>query len=216
MHSNRRFSPLFSALVAFGMYAGLAAQAPLDGTAELQQAVEAVQAGRSETALNHLTSALAAGNLSSALRAQAHHLRGVILARFDRHNDAVADYTQALRIVPDIAWALANRGLSYAKLRQFDAAIADFDAAIGLMPDRAEVYLQRGNARFDMGDRPAAERDWTKAIELDPSAWLAWFNRCDLRRQDGRLAEAVSDCLAARERAADPRPVDTLLKAMGM
>ena len=48
---------------------------------------------------------------------------------------AIADYTAAIRLKPDLVDAYYNRGMAKAKLGQYFAAILDFDIAIRLEPN---------------------------------------------------------------------------------
>lgn len=69
----------------------------------------------------------------------------------DTHKDykqAIADFTEAIAIKPELALAYNNRG--FARLQQKDdkGAIEDFKQAIRLKPDLAEAYKNEGLARL--------------------------------------------------------------------
>jgi len=48
---------------------------------------------------------------------------------------AIADYTRALELNPELAEAYNNRGLAKASLQHYTGAITDFSKAIELNPD---------------------------------------------------------------------------------
>jgi tetratricopeptide (TPR) repeat protein len=58
---------------------------------------------------------------------------------------AIADYSEAIRLAPDQPAWLHNRGMAWIELRQYDRAIADFSEFVKLHPD-AGVYNNRGIA----------------------------------------------------------------------
>ena len=70
---------------------------------------------------------------------------------------AINDYTRAIALDPDDAFAYNNRGLAYGNIDDFQAAIRDYDKAIALDPDDAEVYNNRGLAKSKLGNLHEAE-----------------------------------------------------------
>ena len=55
--------------------------------------------------------------------------RGDAFLDHGRNDEAIADYTAALKLDANDEWALADRGVAYVWKRQFDEAAKDFDAA---------------------------------------------------------------------------------------
>ena len=53
---------------------------------------------------------------------QAYNVRGAVLGRAGRNEEALADFNKALAINPTFAQAYANRGLVYRQMRKFDLA----------------------------------------------------------------------------------------------
>ena len=76
----------------------------------------------------------------------------------------MADYDQAIRLMPDDANAYYNRGNAKAEKDDWDAAIADYDQALRLKPDDAGIYYNRGNSKYAKDDRDAALADWQEAL----------------------------------------------------
>jgi serine/threonine protein kinase len=94
---------------------------------------------------------------------------------FNRANDAVgkgdyqqaiADYSEAIRLKPDYAIAFNNRANVYASLKQYDSAIADYSDYIRLRLKDPDGYENRANCYEQLGDTQAAQRDRARAKEL--------------------------------------------------
>jgi tetratricopeptide (TPR) repeat protein len=96
----------------------------------------------------------------------------------ERYDQAIADFTQVIRIDPNYADAYNQRGSAYINKGDADRAIADFNQVIRLEPNNALAYLWRGVSyqdkylsqgykREDL-DRAFADRD--RAFQLDPNS----------------------------------------------
>ena len=60
------------------------------------------------------------------------------------YDAALADYTRALELDPNLAQAYNNRGTTYAILKNYDAALADYTRALELDPNYAQAFNNRG------------------------------------------------------------------------
>ncbi len=78
----------------------------------------------------------------------------------------IKDYTEAIRIKPDFAWAYNNRGIACKAKGDLDGAIKDYTKAIHLKPDYAVAYRNRGVAWESKGDYYSAIADYQKSIDL--------------------------------------------------
>ena len=52
-----------------------------------------------------------------------------------QYDAAIADYDEAIHLVPDLVIAYNNRGSAKFTLKQYDAAITDYDGAIVMFID---------------------------------------------------------------------------------
>lgn len=107
-------------------------------------------------------------------------------------NQAIADYTQAIKLKPSSA-AHNNRGTAYAQQGDYNRAIADYNQAIKLKPSNAAPYVNRGRFYGDKGDYDRAIADQTRAIKLDPNDATAYQNRGVDYRDKGSYDEAIAD-----------------------
>ena len=61
-----------------------------------------------------------------------------------RHDDAIRDYTEALRVNPAIAFAYSARGALYDDKGERDKAFTDYSEAIRLDPNDNRALFRRG------------------------------------------------------------------------
>jgi tetratricopeptide (TPR) repeat protein len=85
------------------------------------------------------------------------------------YDQAIADFTQVIRLAPNEDSGYYIRGVVYNEKGDFDRAIADLTQAIKLDPNRAGIYEYRGVAYNKKGDFDRAIADFTQAIRLDPN-----------------------------------------------
>jgi len=71
---------------------------------------------------------------TTASIAAARSNRGNAYTKKHLYDQAIADYSKAIEIDPELAIAYGNRGLSYARKRLEDGAIRDFTKVIELSP----------------------------------------------------------------------------------
>jgi tetratricopeptide (TPR) repeat protein/serine/threonine protein kinase len=109
------------------------------------------------------------------------------------YDQALEDYTEALRLAPRDAEAYVGRGLAYANKGDLGRAIADYDQGIALDPKYALAYHNRGDAYRLKGASGRAIADCTEAIRLDPKFAPAYGTRGAAHRQKGDLREAIAD-----------------------
>jgi tetratricopeptide (TPR) repeat protein len=84
-----------------------------------------------------------------------------------RFSDAVADYTESLRLDPSFAPAYLNRARAFGQMGQLDRMVADCTEAISLEPACALAYASRGWAYAKLGRYDRAADDSTEALRLD-------------------------------------------------
>jgi tetratricopeptide (TPR) repeat protein len=117
---------------------------------------------------------------------------------FKGNNDqAIADYTEAIRLNPNAVIAYNNRGTAWRDKGNLDRAIADYTHAIRLNPNDAPAFNNRGNAWHEKGENNRAIIDYTEAIRLDPKYAVAYNNRGNAWRAKGDNNRAIADCTEA-------------------
>ena len=148
---------------------------------------------------------LAQGNRS--ISAKTYFMWGNTKYDLGDYKGAITDYTHAIRLNPDYAYAYNNRGLATSPpsspsipqsrsceegLGQHFAAIADYDIAIRLNPDHAYAYYNRGVAK-----RASVNTSPPSQIMISPSASILMMPMhttiAELRKGLGQHFAAIAD-----------------------
>lgn len=125
--------------------------------------------------------------------------------RYDeaRYDQAIADYSAALRIEPKLTSAIVNRGWAYLLKEDYQTAAADFDAALAIDPEMRAAYQGRGTSLREMGEYQKAIRDFTEAIRRDATDADSYERRAKCYDALARHEEALKDRNRAVELAPD-------------
>jgi len=97
----------------------------------------------------------------------AYYNRGSAYSNLEKFNDAISDFTQAIKLEPDSAKAYYQRGCTYDNLKRYNESVKDYTEAIQLNPD-FDSYCNRGYAYIHLKKYTEAISDYTKANELKP------------------------------------------------
>lgn len=134
---------------------------------------------------------------SRAEKAQAHRNRGQARAAAGALEAAIADFSEALRLDPADAAAMAARGHARLGKGEIDAAIADLAGAVQLQPGNPAYLAGRGYARLVKGEPDHAISDLNEAIRLNPKLASSYNNRGLAWRKKGDIERAIEDFSAA-------------------
>jgi hypothetical protein len=86
-------------------------------------------------------------------------------------NQAIADYTEAIKIDPTYAEAYNNRAYTYMMEQDYAHALPDLNQAIQLRPNYVYALMNRGDIyNYDQIDRARAIADYDRIIALGPEA----------------------------------------------
>jgi Tfp pilus assembly protein PilF len=130
--------------------------------------------------------------------------RGLAAFGVGSSDQAIADFSEAIRLDPNSSGARFYRGVVQALTGRSQEALADYTAAIQLQPDRPEAYLERAKIYIGLGAETLALNDFNAAIRLRPDA-DAYLARAGLHHEMGTYDEALADCdRALRLRPGDP------------
>lgn len=101
--------------------------------------------------------------------------RGYISATFNRHSDAIADFSKALTLDPSNSWAFRARGVSRDAVGDRAGALDDFSRAIEIEPSNSDNYLDRANVYTKDGKFREALQDWKKLAMMEPNCFYAHY-----------------------------------------
>jgi tetratricopeptide (TPR) repeat protein len=138
--------------------------------------------------------------------------RALMRSQRGRLDEAVADFTEAIRLDGRHYNAYAGLAQVFERQRKWDEVVARFTQAIARKPGWAPLYRGRAAVQRTRDDAPPAHRaaalgDLEAAIryEVPSNPILAsdHTRRADLLRQDQRFEEALAACDAALEAVPD-------------
>lgn len=117
--------------------------------------------------------------------------------QFNRLDEAVVFFSQAIESESPGARAYRYLGLSYEQLGRVDEAFATYRAAldgtVGVAAERARIALQLGLAYARQGKMELAANAFDEALTLDNSLSAAYLNRANVSVPAGEYERAVSD-----------------------
>jgi len=105
-----------------------------------------------------------APNLASALQQ-----RATVYVSQKKFREAIADYSEALRIKSDDPDVYERRGYAEMQLKDYEKALYDYNQAIRLSPQEAKYYQVRALIYQNTLDFKAALADTEKTLQLDPN-----------------------------------------------
>ena len=125
-------------------------------------------------------------------RAAAYYNRGNAHSAKGDHEQAIADYDEAIKLDPKSASAYNNRGNARSDKGESEAALDDFNAAIKLNKRYASAYFNRGNIYAAQGDERAL-KDYDAAVKFNRRNVNAYIARGALLLASGATAKARAD-----------------------
>lgn len=123
-----------------------------------------------------------AGPASDRQRAQQANDRGLQLYREKRYDEAVAQFTEALKLRPDLAQAANNLGFVYYRQQRYAEAARWLENTLKIDPSRAVAHLNLGDAYFHAGDKAKAKQAYTTYLALQPQGSGAAQARAQLEK----------------------------------
>ena len=120
------------------------------------------------------------------------HLLALVQSLLGKKETALANFDRALRLQPDYAEALSNRGNTLHELRRYDEALASFDRALKARPGYAEALSNRGVTLHELKRYEEALASFDAALKKQPSYARALSNRGNTLHELKRFEEALA------------------------
>ncbi len=136
------------------------------------------------------TFALHLGNAPNALVYNNRANTQLSLLQYDK---AIEDYSEALKLIPNFAVALKNRGVLYYKKDNRVKAVSDFTKALDLTPNDPLLYTYRGIMYRQEDQLQLAMDDFSRSIALSPTFALAFKHRSELFQKKKMYIRALVD-----------------------
>ena len=105
-----------------------------------------------------------APNLASALQQ-----RATIYVNQKKFQEAIADYSEALKVKSNDPDIFERRAYAEMQLKDYDKALHDYNEAIKLSPEEPKYYQVRAFIHQTKNDLKAAMADVDKTLKLDPN-----------------------------------------------
>lgn len=141
------------------------------------------------------TEVIDAGALEDERLAFALGMRGSAYHSLRDFTHAIADYSESIRLNPQVADVFRSRGLAYQNMRpaNYDLAIADATSPELLAPEDWAPPSDRADARRARGECAEAIADYTRSIELDASRIWNFTHRAQCYEELGDTERAQQD-----------------------
>ncbi|MFJ6082638.1 tetratricopeptide repeat protein [Streptomyces sp. NPDC092369] len=136
---------------------------------------------------------LARGDLDAEGRSIVYTLRGRYQFKSENYDQALNEYSAALKLNPNAQLAYFGRGQAYQLMLRPDDALADFNRAIELDPESVRALIGRGLVYLTGGQLEAALADFDGAIEITPGSISAHRARGLVHQQMRQFTEALID-----------------------
>jgi len=120
-----------------------------------------------------------------------HNLYGKTLLQQHRLDDAVQQFTQAVKIVPNYYGAYTNLGYAFSLQGRLDDAIAQYNQALRLKPDYIIAHNNLGLALQAKGQIEQAIAHYNKALQINPNYAKAYANLGSALLAKGKINRAV-------------------------
>jgi tetratricopeptide (TPR) repeat protein len=143
------------------------------------------------------TALIDAKQTTGAELAVVYNNRGVAYDVEHLHEQAIADFTHAIALRPDYAYAYFHRGIAYDAWSLPGRASRDFSKAIEIKKDYADAWYHLGSVHWETAHYDWAITDFTNAITLKPDYAEAYYARGSAYHAKGLRDQAVADYRAA-------------------
>ncbi len=136
-------------------------------------------------------------------------IAGNLAMRHGQQEQAVADFTSALKIDPNIAIGYSSRGYAYNDLKEPGRAVQDFRNAIKLQPNSGEAHLGLAFAELQLHNPKPAIHQLDIAQKYLGKNHLWHLAKAEAYRQEQDYSHAEAEYRIALEE--DPNDLPTLL-----
>lgn len=152
--------------------------------------IEEIEADRLWSALEMVNQAL----IEFPNSAITYDLKGFILKKQGKFNDAVDAFSKAVEVEPDFAIGWYNLGRIERNLNHFKKARTYLDKAIELQSDLTKAYFERALLFKQIGEKEKALDDYNTIIKMKGDTYMeAFLNRGLTKKMIGDYSGAMAD-----------------------
>jgi tetratricopeptide (TPR) repeat protein len=145
------------------------------------------------------TALIEAGAFENRVMARIYNNRGVAHGVLGDRAQAVADFTEAVRLDPGYPEAYSNRGDAHGAVGRYAEALADYKRVTELVPDHPWAYYSRALIYDLMGDWEKSVGEYDQALRLSPDQGFMYALRGSAHQNRGAHERAVADWVRSVE-----------------
>jgi len=128
-----------------------------------------------------------------------HFNKGNNYRRKGEFENAIKEYTLAIKHNPEYYLAFYNRGRAYQNMGKYEESLKNYADTIKINPEYAESYNSRGFIYDRLNRLDKAISDYTNAIKINPEYAEAYNNRGNAFFKERNFEEAISNYTNALE-----------------
>ncbi|MCA9150873.1 MAG: tetratricopeptide repeat protein [Planctomycetales bacterium] len=165
------------------------------GEAYALSATQAMEDGNDRDAQQRELQAVAdyTASIESDPQWRAYHNRGVSRAMLGEYDDALADFSAAIKLKPDYPNTRFNRAELLLEREAYAEAEREYTSVLELDPNDADSLIGRGHARFYLANFDGALEDFDEVIRRQPENAVAYADRADLYAYLGKWEFSAQD-----------------------
>jgi tetratricopeptide (TPR) repeat protein len=179
---------------AIALFSELIRIDPRDAFSYMNRGTVRIAVGEIESGMDDYNAAL---NLRPDLMEAWYNRGNVALLHLHRFQDAIGDFSEAIRLKSDFAPAYCGRGFARMQLGQYDGALADYNQGVECDPKQAYCHFNRANLYLITGEYQKAIVDFTAALNKSPADALTLSKRGQAYEGLGQREQALADYRAA-------------------
>ena len=160
---------------------------------DLSACANAQEQKKFEEGIEFCTRALNAPRVNASDQAYAYQRRARIFFAQRKYDEAIADFSEVIRLKPRFAENYADRARAYVSKGEGDKALADLEEAVRLDPANIRVRIDRGNIRHSVGKLDLALADFDAVIRAEPRSSSAFVGRARIYLRMAKTEEAMAD-----------------------
>lgn len=127
-----------------------------------------------------------------------YYLRGLAYKNLQKYEEALRDYEEAIKLIPNDAKVYNNKGVVLEKLRKFEEAKTAYKKALEINPEHETANNNLGELYDRFGEHEKALPYYTKQLELEKHDYY-YINRAWCYIELNELDKAEEDFKAAIE-----------------
>ncbi len=125
--------------------------------------------------------------------AYSYFARGSAFMETGKNQEAILDFTSAIKLDSTLELSYYNRGNIYFDMRNYSAAIADYNSTLQLNPKNMNALINRGLSYSEINMFDKAITDFSLALDIDSTNFDVYVNRGIAYANLGFLESAIKD-----------------------